>query len=174
MKETTMLDQRLRPHVPSNLWPLRILGAICLLGIAADHLYEYYVDGYSVVPTIGTLFLLNGIGGVTLALALVSPWDRFLPARAARSAVPLVALAGIGLAATSLAGLFISESTPLFGFMEFGYRLVIVLAIVAEAATILVLGALLSVRVMQHSQRGPRPRPAVDQRWPLGSGSGAL
>jgi hypothetical protein len=169
-----MPDQRLRPKALPNLWPLRILGAICLLGIAADHLYEYYVDGYSVVPTIGTLFLLNGIGGIVLALGLLTPWNRFLPARVARIPVPLVALAGIGLAATSLAGLFIAESTPLFGFMEFGYRLVIVLAIVAEGAAILVLGALLALGARRERPAGRRMSPTVPQRWPLGSGSGAM
>jgi hypothetical protein len=135
-----MLDSR-------RMWFLRALGAMALLGVAADHLYEYFVDGYSVVPTIGTLFLLDGFGAISLAIALITPWHRPLRPRIAETVVVSAALAGIALAAGSLAGLFISESTPLFGFMEFGYRLVIVLAIVAEGATILALGALLAPRI---------------------------
>jgi hypothetical protein len=157
-----MLDHR---HVPLIVWVLRVVGAVALLGTAADHLYEYYVDGYSVVPTIGTLFLLNGIGGVTLALALVFPWERLLGVRLARIVVSLATVAGIGLAATSLAGLLIAESEPLFGFMEFGYRLVIVLAIVAEGVAIIALAALLALQARQSGwgARGggyPRPEPA--------------
>jgi hypothetical protein len=37
-------------------------------------------------------------------------------------------------------GLFISEHTPLFGFMEHGYRLEIVIALAAEAVAIISLG----------------------------------
>lgn len=134
-------------HNSSRLWPLRALGAIALLGVAADHLYEYFVGGYSVVPTIGTLFLLNGFGAILLAIALIVPWHRVLPLGVAETVVASAALAGIGLAAASLAALLISESTPLFGFMEFGYRFVIVLAIIAEGAAIVVLGAVLATRV---------------------------
>ena len=116
-------------------WSLRALGALALFAIAADHLYEYYVDGYSSIPTIGTLFLLNGIGGIALGLALLVAKNR--PAGVA-------AVAGIGLATASLIALFVSESTPLFGFMEFGYRTVIVVAIVAEVSAIVLLGAFLA------------------------------
>jgi hypothetical protein len=142
------------------VWFLRLLGCVALLGVAADHLYEYFGDGYSVVPTIGTLFLLDGFGAIVLALGLIAPWGRLLPAGLAAKALPAVAIAGIGLAAGSLAGLFIAESTPLFGFMEFGYRLVIVLAIIAEGATILALGALLATRITLVHMAVPTPRPA--------------
>ena len=55
---------------------LRALGALALLAIAADHLYEYYADHYSAIPTIGTLFLLNGAGATALALILLAPSTR--------------------------------------------------------------------------------------------------
>jgi hypothetical protein len=60
--------------------------------------------------------------------------------------VPLLALSGIGVAAGSLAGLFASETSGLFGFMETGYRSAIVVSIVLEAATIGLLGAHLLLR----------------------------
>src|SRR5579871_5926544 len=93
----------------SAVWSWRCLGAFALLAVAADHLYEYDVDHYSAIPTIGTLFLLNGIGAVSLAFLLVAPWDRLLRAGYATVIRSAAAAAGVGLAATSLAGLFISE-----------------------------------------------------------------
>ncbi len=55
----------------------------------------------------------------------------------------MAALAGIGVAAGAMAALLISEQTPLFGFMEHGYRIEIVIALAAEAVAILSLGVFL-------------------------------
>jgi hypothetical protein len=137
---------------------LRGLGAAALLAVAADHLYEYQVDHYSAIPTIGLLFLLNAVSATILALALLAPVQRLAPRRLGTLALPAIAAGGIGIAGTSLAALFVSESTPLFGFMESGYRLPVVLAIVAETASMLVLGALLLV--IRSSQRPPHHRRA--------------
>jgi hypothetical protein len=65
-------------------------------------------------------------------------------ARAAAAAP--ACLGGIGLAATSFVFLFISEHQPLFGFQEHGYRLGIVVALVAEAAAVVALAAYLGAR----------------------------
>jgi hypothetical protein len=54
------------------------------------------------------------------------------------------ALSGIGIAVFSLVGLFISESSSLFGFAENGYREAIVLAIVAEVAATVFLAVFLA------------------------------
>ena len=51
-------------------------------------------------------------------------------------------------------GLLISEQTPLFGFMESGYRQAIVISIVLEVATGLLLGAFL-VGLSSGSERRP-------------------
>jgi hypothetical protein len=48
----------------------------------------------------------------------------------------VAALAGWFLAAGGLVGLLVSEHTPLFGFMEHGYRFAIMFAIVSEAVAI--------------------------------------
>ena len=52
----------------------------------------------------------------------------------------LAALSHIGVAAGALAALLISERTSLFGFMEHGYRLEIVIAIAAGTVAIVALG----------------------------------
>jgi len=94
----------------------RYLGALALLGVGLDHLEQFSVDSYSVIPTIGTLFALNFASAALLAAGLAAPVQR-LPGHAGRLALPLLGLAGIGIAAGSLAGLLLSESTGLFGFM---------------------------------------------------------
>jgi hypothetical protein len=58
----------------------------------------------------------------------------------------LLALGGIALAATSFVFLFVSEHRPLFGFKDYGYRPAIIVALVAEAAAVLLLGAYLALR----------------------------
>jgi hypothetical protein len=49
----------------------------------------------------------------------------------------VVALGGIGVSLGAAAALLVSEHTTLFSFMEHGYRLEIVIALVAEAAATL-------------------------------------
>ena len=111
----------------------RYLGAAALLGAGIVHLQQYEGADYSVIPTIGTLFVLNFAASAALAVAL------FAPVR--RRAAQVAAAAGAGLAISSLAALLVSEQTPLFGFMESGYRQAIVLAIALETVAALLLGA---------------------------------
>jgi hypothetical protein len=147
--------------MPTALTPwLRAAGALALFVIAADHLYEYFADHYSAIPTIGPLFLLNGIGATVLGLMLLVPWRALLGDRYSRWMLIAACLGGISLAAGALTGLFVAESRPLFGFMEVGYRTVVVVAIVAEVAAIVVLTALMAVLV-QPAQARPRPVPVA-------------
>jgi hypothetical protein len=120
----------------------RYLGALALLGVGLDHLQQYSVDSYSVVPTIGTLFVLNFVSAAIVSLALVAPVGR-LAGRWADAVLAVLAISGIGIAGGALAGLLISERTGLFGFMESGYRAAIVIAIALEVATVVLLGAFL-------------------------------
>jgi len=129
----------------------RYLGALALLGVGLDHLEQYSVDSYSVIPTIGTLFALNFASAALLAAGLAAPIQR-LPGHVGRLAVPVLGLAGIGVAAGSLVGLVLSERTGLFGFMETGYRPAILLSIGLEATTIALLGVHLALR----RPHGPR------------------
>src|SRR5437763_14087483 len=60
---------------------IRAISALALFAIGFDHLYEYTTDHYSAIPTIGTLFLLNTIGGLALGIAVLIPTERFVPRR---------------------------------------------------------------------------------------------
>jgi hypothetical protein len=85
-------------------------------------------------------------GATAIGLALLAPVER-LAGRWGGAAVGLLALAGIGLAATAFVFLMISERTPLFGFMEPGYDPAAILASrVAEVATVVLLGAYVVAR----------------------------
>jgi hypothetical protein len=121
---------------------LRYLGAASVLAVGAIHAQQYYDDYFSVVPTIGTLFLLNFIGAGLVGAILIALVRR-LPHGLGDLVLTLAALAAIGIAAGSLVSLLVSEYTPLFGFMESGYRLAIVLALLTDGLTILFLGVLL-------------------------------
>jgi hypothetical protein len=118
----------------------RYLGAATLLGVGIDHLQQYLGASYSAIPTIGTLFALNFAASVVLAAALIAPLERAL-GRRGEPLLGFAAVGGIAVASGSLAALLISEQTPLFGFMESGYRQAIVISIALEAATIALLGA---------------------------------
>jgi hypothetical protein len=119
-------------------------GAVALLVTGADHLEEYTVGQFSPLPTIGTLFLLNFIAATLVAVCLVLPFRRFA-GRFADALVGSLATIGIAIAASSLAGLLVSESSGLFGFMDHGYRPAIVIAIAAEIAAIMLLSAFLAL-----------------------------
>ncbi len=120
------------------------VGAAGVLATGADHLYEYAVDGFSTVPTIGTLFLLNFIGATIIGLAMLIPIARIAP-RIADLTRDVLDLSGIGLAASSLIALWISETSSLFGFSDFGFRPTIVAAIIAESVAVVALGAHLAL-----------------------------
>jgi hypothetical protein len=131
----------------------RYLGAAALLGVGIDHLQQYLGAHYSAIPTIGTLFALNFVSAVVIAAGLVSPIERVFRRRG-RLLLGLLALSGIGVAVGSLVALFVSEQTPLFGFMESGYRQAIVVAIALEVATTLLLGGFLfELRGTRHERR---------------------
>ena len=113
----------------------RMLGALAVLVVGAVHLEQYFAVHFDVVPTIGPLFVLNFAGATLIGLGLLLP---------VRRVQPLLALAGMGLAATSFVFLFVSEHRPLFGFQDYGYRPAILVALAAEAAAVLLLGAYLA------------------------------
>jgi hypothetical protein len=90
---------------------VRVLGALVILFVGADHYWQYAVDDYSVVPTIGTLFLLNFISATGVGLLLLAPLER-VSQRFGPTALKLVAFSGFGIAAASLAALLYSEQGP--------------------------------------------------------------
>ena len=117
----------------------RRLAAIALLAVAAIHLEQYTVAHYSVVPTIGSLFLANFVAATGFGLALLAPFGA-ISQRLRRLVDATAALGGLWVAAGALAALLISERTPLFGFTEDGYRPAIVVAIATETVAIVALG----------------------------------
>jgi hypothetical protein len=132
---------------------LRAVGALSLLAVGAIHLQQY-VELYSSIPTIGTLFVLNFLGASVLGLALLAPVERLLGRRGG-PALALLALGGIALAGTAFVFLLISERTPLFGFMEPGYDPAAILAArVAEVATVVSLAGFLVARFGRRARGG--------------------
>lgn len=144
-------DVRARGGRSSLSLAARALGALSLLAVGAVHLQQYF-ELYSDVPTIGTLFVLNFVGATIVGVGLLAPVGRMVAA--------LLALAGMVQAATAFVFLYISERTPLFGFMEPGYDPPAILASrIAEVATVVFLGAFLLTQVIsRHGLVRHRPR----------------
>ena len=118
-----------------SLSPTRTLGALALLVVGGVHYQQYHYAFYSSIPTIGPLFLANFFAATGLGLFLLLPVRPRL-GHLGRLLDQLAALAGVGLAGGGFIALLISEHTPLFGFMEHGYRFAIVLALTSEAIAI--------------------------------------
>ena len=123
---------------------VRYLGAVSILLVGVVHAQQYYDAYFSVVPTIGTLFLLSFIGSGVVGVALIAPVRR-LGRTVGDLILVLASLGAIGIALGSLVSLLISEYMPLFGFMESGYRLAIVLALVFDGLTTVLLGAFVAL-----------------------------
>jgi len=136
---------------------MRRLGALALLVVGGVHLQQYFA-GYSIVPTIGALFVLNAISAAVVSVGLLAPLERLLSDRRADLAAGLLSMLGAMIAVGALIALFISESQPLFGFMEYGYSTPIVIAIAAEAITaiLLVPVAVAALRRAASGDSGPR------------------
>ena len=134
---------------------LHRLGALALLVVGGVHYQQYAVDHFSVIPTIGPLFLVNFVAAVAISAALLAPLEH-LARPWAGVVVALVTAAGIALCAGSLVLLWVSERTPLFGFQEPGYDPgALALARDAELAAVVLLGTSLVVRF---ATRAPKVR----------------
>src|SRR5262249_62072945 len=72
----------------------RYLGAISILLVGVVHAQQYYDAYFSVVPTIGPLFLLSFVGAGIVGAVLFAPVRRGLPR--ARGASPPPAPGGAG------------------------------------------------------------------------------
>ncbi len=89
---------------------LIVIGALLTAASGVIHLYLWgEANGYRQIPTIGPLFLAQGI--VALLLALVVLGTRWLAA----------AVAAAGLLISTAAGLLISIEVGMFGFQETWY-----------------------------------------------------
>ena len=117
----------------------RCLGAASILLVGAVHAQQYYDAYFSYVPTIGPLFLLSFIGAAVVGVTLLAP-VRKLGRRLGDLILALAALGAIGIAVGTFVSLLVSEYTPLFGFMESGYRLAVDLTLVFDGLTTAFLG----------------------------------
>ncbi|MEV0410045.1 hypothetical protein AB0I68_04325 [Streptomyces sp. NPDC050448] len=111
---------------------LRLLGAGLTAAMAAIHL-RLWATGYADLHVIGALFLLNGIGGGLLALALAAAPARYLGAVAALGAL---------FTAGTLAGLVLALTSGLFGFRETFDAELVRPTLVVESAGVVTLAAL--------------------------------
>jgi hypothetical protein len=116
---------------------LRVLGAALLAAMAGIHVY-LYLNGYQGVPTIGVLFLLNGIGGAILTIAVSGA-----PRRVLGVAGLLGALFELGTLAALVAAILIPGG--LFGFQESVQAFLVPTTLAVESAGVLVLAALTGV-----------------------------
>jgi hypothetical protein len=96
-------------------------GSALLIVSAAIHLH-LWSDGYDQIPTIGPVFLLQGIAGIVMAL-LVAFSRHFLVARA-----------GALFAAGTIGGLLVSVEIGLFGFQDSLSAPYATMSLVVEAA----------------------------------------
>ncbi|MGA8115435.1 MAG: hypothetical protein WCA46_17355 [Actinocatenispora sp.] len=74
--------------------------------LSADIHLELWVQGFQRISVIGPLFMLNAIGGLVIALAVLI-WRHWLPT-----------LAAVGFGAATLAAFLISATAGLFGVHE--------------------------------------------------------
>jgi len=109
----------------------RLIGAGLLGWMAWIH-WHLWSDGYKHLHIVGPLFLLNAIGGLLVALAVVVVPLRWLS---------LAAAAGALMAAGTLAGLAISINIGLFGFKDYLNAPFAHLSVGVECAAIVVLAA---------------------------------
>ncbi len=137
----------------------RYLGAVSILLVGAVHAQQYYAAYFSVVPTIGTLFLLSFVGSGVVGVVLLAPIRR-VGRNAGDLILVLAALGAIGIALGSLVSLLWSEYMPLFGFMESGYRLAIVLALLFDVLTTVFLG--LFVLIVARNRRHHDANKTID------------
>jgi hypothetical protein len=105
------------------LW--RVLSALFLLAMGAIHLYLVL---HGAGGLIGVLFVLNAIGGLVLAIAMVTAPRRFLPAA---SVLSLLFLAG------TLLALVLALTVGLFGIhQQIGGELVVTTLVIESIGTL--------------------------------------
>ncbi|MEU0403918.1 hypothetical protein ABZ318_27525 [Streptomyces sp. NPDC006197] len=125
---------------------LRSAAAGLTATMGAIHL-ALWADGYRDLATIGSLFLLNGVLGCLLAVALLlTPY---------RGLAPVATVTALFTAGT-LGALFLSLTTGLFGFEESVDAELVRPTIAVEAADVLVLTTL-TVAVLSHGHRRRHP-----------------
>jgi hypothetical protein len=125
-----------------------VAGSALLASSGAIHL-QLWDTGYRTIPTIGPLFLLQGIAGVLLALLLLL-WRRLL-----------VVVAGAGFMVATIGGLLVSVNFGLFGFMDTLAAPYAGLSLVLESAGAVVLAVVGTVLALGHRRAEQRSNPLI-------------
>lgn len=105
----------------------RYAGALLVLGGGAIHL-SLYLDGYSAIPRIGPVFLVNVAAAVLIAAALA-----FRP-------VGSFAVAALAFSVATMVSFGLSRTAGILGFRETGWDVRSAAAFATEALTIAVIG----------------------------------
>ena len=130
---------------PAARWAVTVLvvvGAALMVWSGVIHL-QLWSDGYRSISVIGPLFLIQGAGGIALAVAL-----------AVVRRLALLAAGAVMMAATA-AGLLLSASIGLFGYQESLAVPYAMSSLVVEFAGAAVLAA--AAAIVLAARRGPRP-----------------
>lgn len=118
---------------------LRVLAAAGVLVSAAVHL-KLWLDGFRDISVIGPAFLLNAVGGLVIAVLLVT-WRHW---------IPLVLALGFGI--STLGAYLISATVGLFGVHEVWTGVWVVTAEVSEVVAIVT-----SVLALRKERPWPSP-----------------
>jgi hypothetical protein len=111
-----------------------LVGAALLIWSAVIHLH-LWATGYRHIPTIGPLFLVQGVAGIVVAVAI-----------AARRR-PVVLVGGALFAAGTVGGLLLSVNVGLFGFQDSLSAPFAVESLVVETIAVVVLGGTAALAV---------------------------
>lgn len=123
-----------------GLWVMRILSAVALLAAGGIHLYLVF---NGVGGILGVLFVLNGIAGLVLAIAMVVLRGRLLQVATVLSLLFLIA---------TLLALILALTVGLFGITETWDFMLVPETVIVESIGIVIL-AITTVMVLR--------RPAV-------------
>ncbi|WP_433556097.1 hypothetical protein ACQPWY_27565 [Pseudonocardia xinjiangensis] len=121
----------------------RGLSAAVLLVVGGTHLLLWFA-GYSAIPRIGVLFLLNAIGGLLLAASVIAVSLRRLP---------IAATLGSLFLAGTLGALTLALTVGLFGFVDELTMPLVPTTLVLELAGVFVLTATAVVAICLRPSR---------------------
>jgi hypothetical protein len=123
-----------------------VIGAALVAWTSAIHLH-LWDTGYRHIPTIGPLFLIQGIAGAVIAVVLV----------VSRRLFAVVAAAGFMIA--TIGGLLLSVNVGLFGFMDSLSAPFAGLTLIVESAgTLILAGAAIALLAGTRARGAPSPR----------------
>ncbi|HEY1734207.1 MAG TPA: hypothetical protein VGG23_07160 [Acidimicrobiales bacterium] len=122
-----------------------LVGAALLIWSAVIHLH-LWATGYRHIPRIGPLFLVQGVAGIVVAVAI------------AALRRPIVLAGGALFAAGTVGGLLLSVNVGLFGFQDSLSAPFAVQSLVVETIAFAVLGGAAVLEVTGGGRHRPEPR----------------